>query len=113
MVDRIIEETREMKDIMITIEIGIGQEEGHLQEITVVAEIEAQAIVDQNQGLELIQIGTGIRCYKCREYDHFMRECPNFREERNLEQLQQLLNMEEQAHRIESSDEKYRSPLNL
>ena len=46
-----------------------------------------------------------IRCYTCREYDHFARDCPNSREERNLEQLQQMLNMEEQGHRIESSDE--------
>ena len=54
-----------------------------------------------------------IRCYKCREYDHFARDCPNSREERDLEQLQQMLNMEEQSHRTESSDDDYRSPLNL
>ena len=36
-----------------------------------------------------------IRCYKCRKYDHFMRDYPNSREERDLEQLQQMLNMEE------------------
>ena len=54
-----------------------------------------------------------IRCYACREYDHFKRDCPNSREERNLEQLQHMLNMEEQDHRVESSDEDYRSPLNL
>ena len=46
MVDRIIEETIEMKDIMTTIETGIGQEKGHLQEITEVAEIEVQVIID-------------------------------------------------------------------
>ena len=41
-----------------------------------------------------------IRCYNCREYDHFVRDCPNSREERDLEQLQQMLNMEaeEQTH---------------
>ena len=54
-----------------------------------------------------------IRCYTCREYEHVVRDCPNYREERNLEQLQQMLNMEEQGHRIENSDEDYRSPLNL
>ena len=54
-----------------------------------------------------------IRCYACREYDHFVRDFPNSREERNLEQLQHMLNMEEQDHRVESSDEDYRSPLNL
>ena len=54
-----------------------------------------------------------IRCYICREYNHFARDCPNSREERNLEQLQQMLNMEEEGHSVESSDEDYRSPLNL
>ena len=54
-----------------------------------------------------------MRCYACREYDHFARDCPNSREERELEQLQHMLNVEEQDHRVESSDEDYRSPLNL
>ena len=31
----------------------------------------------------------------CREYDHFARYCPSSREERDLEQLQHMLNMEE------------------
>ena len=35
-----------------------------------------------------------IRCYNCREYDHYMRDCPSAREEKDLEQLQQMLNME-------------------
>ena len=38
----------------------------------------------------------------CREYDHFARDCPNSREERDLEQLQHMLNMEEQDHRSPS-----------
>ena len=54
-----------------------------------------------------------IRCYACRECDHFARDCPNCTEERDFEQLQHMLNMEEQDHRVESSDEDYRSPLNL
>ena len=54
-----------------------------------------------------------IRCYVCREYDHLARDCPNSREERDLEQLQHMLNMDEQDCRVESSDEDYRSPLNL
>ena len=33
-----------------------------------------------------------IRCYICREYDHFARNCPNSIEERDLEQLQHMLN---------------------
>ena len=61
-----------------------------------------------------------IRCYNCREYDHFVRDCPSAREERDLEQLQQILNMEakEETHlltkRQDSPIENYRtSPLNL
>ena len=42
MVDRIIEETIEMKDIMTIIETEIGQEKEHLQEITAVTETEVQ-----------------------------------------------------------------------
>ena len=43
-----------------------------------------------------------VRCYNCREYDHFVRNCPNSREERDLEQLQQMLNLEakEQTHLV-------------
>ena len=42
----------------------------------------------------------GIRCYNYRKYDHFARDCPNSREERDLEQLQQMLNLKakEQTH---------------
>ena len=61
-----------------------------------------------------------IRCYNYREYDHFARDCPTFREERDLEQLQQMLNFkaEEQSHLLTSRQnspiESYRtSPLNL
>ena len=39
-----------------------------------------------------------IRCYNCREYDHFARDCPTSREERDVDQLQQMLNLEEQTH---------------
>ena len=32
-----------------------------------------------------------IRCYKCREYGHFVRDCSTSREEKEIEQLQQML----------------------
>ena len=57
-----------------------------------------------------------IRCYECREYDHCARDCQNSREERDLEYLLHMLNMEEQEHRdppMHSSDEDSRSPLNF
>ena len=35
-----------------------------------------------------------IRCFKCREYDHFVRECPTRQESRETEQIQQMFNMD-------------------
>ena len=46
-----------------------------------------------------------IRCYNCREYDHFVRDCPTSREERDMDQLQQMLYLEEevQIHLLNSA----------
>ena len=34
-----------------------------------------------------------IHYYKCREFNHFTRDCPTSREEKETEQLQQMLNL--------------------
>ena len=57
MVDKIIEKITGMKGIVATIEIGVGQGKELLQGIMVITEIEAQAIIDLDQGLDLVQIG--------------------------------------------------------
>ena len=36
-----------------------------------------------------------IRCYKCKEYDDFMKDCPTSKKEREIEQLQQMFNLDE------------------
>ena len=59
MVDKIIEKITGMKGIVVTIEIGVGQGKELLQGIMVITEIEAQAITDLDQGLDLVQIGIG------------------------------------------------------
>ena len=73
--------------------MGIGQGKESLQEV--MGETEALAMTGPDQDPELVQNRDRIRCYTCREYDHFARDCPNSREERDLEQLQHMLNMEE------------------
>ena len=52
-----IEKVTGMKCIVITIGIGIGQGKELLQETMVIAGIEAQAIIDLDQGLKPLQIG--------------------------------------------------------
>ena len=54
-------------------------------------ELEVQATVGPGQDPEQVQIETEYN--KCREYDHFSRDCPTFREEKEIEQLQQMLNL--------------------
>ena len=36
------------------------------------------------------------RCYKCREYDHFAKNCPTLQTEKGSEQIQQMYNMDEE-----------------
>ena len=59
MVDKIIEKITGMKGIVVTIEIGVGQGKELLQATMVITEIEGQAMIDLDQGLELVQIGIG------------------------------------------------------
>ena len=57
MVDKIIQKITGMKGIAVTIEIGIDQGKELLQGIMVMAEIEALAMIDLDQGPEIVQIG--------------------------------------------------------
>ena len=43
-----------------------------------------------------------IRCYKCREYDHFKKDCPTSREENEIEQLHWMLNLEDEPTSLKS-----------
>ena len=113
-VDKIVGKGREMKGMVtITIEIGTDQERAF------VGNYRRDRSSDRDRSRSGSRTSTNrdwLRCYACREYDYFMRDCHNSREERDLEQLQHILNVEKQDHRslsTHSSDEDCRSPLNL
>ena len=36
------------------------------------------------------------RCYTCREYNHFANDCPTSKEEREIEQIQQMFDLDEE-----------------
>ena len=59
MVEKVIEIITGMKDMDVTIKIGIGQGKEPLQGIMVMEEVEALAMIDLDQGPELVQIGIG------------------------------------------------------
>ena len=37
-----------------------------------------------------------IRCYRCREYDHFRKDCTTSKDEREIEQIQQIFNLDKE-----------------
>ena len=53
-----------------------------------------------------------IRCYKCREHDYFAKNCPTSRKERELEQLQQMLNLDGEQTSLKSLDTNTHDKLN-
>ena len=57
MVDKIVEKITGMKDMVITIEIGIGQGKEPLQGVMAMEETEALAMIGLDQGPEPVQIG--------------------------------------------------------
>ena len=44
-----------------------------------------------------------IRCFECREYDHFVRECLTRQKERDIEQIQQMFNLDDEQTSLQTS----------
>ena len=76
-------------------EVGVDLEKGHFQEIIVVI-IEGTSNSRSRSGSRASINRDRIRCYKCREYDHFAKDCPTSNEEREIEQIQQMFNLDEE-----------------
>ena len=103
-----IEEITGMKDIITITEIEVDQEKGNFTRNYNNSRDRSSSNSRLRSGSRASTNRDRIRCYACREHDHFVADCTNSREERNLEQWQQMLNMEEESHRIESADENHR-----
>ena len=68
-------------------EIGTGLEKDHFLETLVTEEtIGVQVIVGPDQDQGQVQIETEIRYYKCREYDHFTKDCPYIQGRKGIKQ---------------------------
>ena len=57
-----------------------------------------------------------IRCFGCREYDHFVRECLTRQERREIEQIQQMFNLDNeqtslQTKLMDTDDEEMITPI--
>ena len=70
---------------MIIIEAGIDQEKGHLQENYGSDRDRSSSNSRSRSGSRASTNRERISCSNCREYDHFVRDCPSSREERDLE----------------------------
>ena len=79
-------------EMTVMIEAGTGLEKGHFPETILTIKIGVQAIVGPGQDPEQVLIER-IQCYKFREYDHFAKDCPTSREEKEREPLQQMHNL--------------------
>ena len=82
MKDKTIEKITGMKGIVVTIEIGVGQGKELIRNYG----DNRDRSSSNNRSRSGSRANTNrdrIRCYACREYDHFARDCPNSREERD------------------------------
>ena len=52
-------------------------------------------IVGQGQDQKQVWLDR-IRCYKCREYNHFTKDCLTTKEEREIDQMQQMFNLDKE-----------------
>ena len=92
----------EMK-VIAEVEIGTGLEKGHFLETLVMIEtIGVQAIVGPGQGQGQVQIETESDVTSVGNMIIFAKDCPASREERELEQLQQMHNLDGEQTSLKS-----------
>ena len=104
---------------MVTAEIGTGLERDHFPGNYGDNRTRSMSNSRSRSGSRVSTNRDRIRCYNCREYDHFAWDCPTSGEERDIDRLQQMLNLEgEQTHLLTNTqnnpvENPRASPLNL
>ena len=93
----------EERNIIAEVEIGTGLEKDHfLETLVMIKNNRSTSISRSRAGSKASTNRDRIRYYKCREYDHLAKDCPTSREERELEQLQQMLNIDGEQTSLKS-----------
>ena len=84
-----------IEGMIIGIEFTTGIGVGHLKDRIEVGEMDGSVSNSRlTSGSRASTNRDRIRCFKCREYDHFARECPTRQESRETEQIQQMFNVD-------------------
>ena len=74
--------------VIVTIKVGIDQRERSFSGSYSGNRVRNASNSRSGSGSRASTNNDRIRCYNCREYDHFARDCPTSREERDIDQLQ-------------------------
>ena len=106
MVDKIAEESIETAfEMTVMTETGTGLEKGHFPEImATMLEIGNTSNSRSRSGSRASTNRDRIHCCKCREYNHFARDCPTSMEEKGIEQFQQMLNLGDEQTSVTPSN---------
>ena len=83
--DRIEEDIKDVTGMRIITE----------KEVEIGLEKNIQTIIGEMGGSRASTNRDKIRCYKCREYVHFAKDCPTSKEKRKIEQIQNMFNLDE------------------
>ena len=78
------------------IEAVTGQEKGHFPVTITTIRNRSTSNSGSRSGSRAVTKRDRLKCYKCREYGHFLRDCPSSREQKEIEQLQQRLILEDE-----------------
>ena len=97
MVDKIVEQNLETLIVMtVMTEAGTGLEKGSFSRNYGNYSSGSKSNSRSRSGSRATTNRDRIGCYKCKEYDHFTKDCPTSREEKEIEQLQQMLNLQDE-----------------